>query len=65
MVKGSFIENDIIFEMSRDGVFENSRVWNRKTGEVLDAADFRDRHLKALNLIDASNYILDRNLLLK
>lgn len=33
MIKGSFIKDDVVFEMSRDGVSENSTVYNRRTGE--------------------------------
>jgi phosphoglycerol transferase MdoB-like AlkP superfamily enzyme len=63
MLKGSFIENDIAFEMSRDGVFAHSRAWNRKTLEEVDLAFCYANYKKALDLIDAADYILDHDLM--
>ena len=35
LLKGSFITSDKVFEYSRDGVFENSRLFDRKTRKSL------------------------------
>ena len=35
LLKGSFITSDKVFEYSRDGVFENSRLFDRKTKKSL------------------------------
>jgi hypothetical protein len=63
--KGSFIADDIIFEMSRDGVFENSRAWNFKTGEKIPLEDCRSGYLKSLLIIDSSELYLSKDMLRK
>ena len=57
-VKGSVITDEILIEMSRDGVFENSRAYNIKTRELLDVKEYRHLHEKALSEINKSDYIL-------
>jgi phosphoglycerol transferase MdoB-like AlkP superfamily enzyme len=63
MLKGSFILEETIYEMSRDGVFENGRAWNRKTGETVPLADCWPYHLRALDVVDASDYFLYNDIL--
>ena len=58
MLKGSFIDEDILFEISRDGIFENSRAINRHTREKLDVEQFRQISEQMIKEIDKSNYIL-------
>jgi hypothetical protein len=65
MLKGSFVENNIMFEMSRDGVFENGRAWNIETGEYVPVEGLRESSLRASKIVDASDYILNNNLLSK
>jgi phosphoglycerol transferase MdoB-like AlkP superfamily enzyme len=65
MIKGSFIQNDIVFEMSRDGIYENSRAWNRKTKEPVDLSECRIGYNRALYEIELSRYILENNKVLK
>lgn len=65
MVKGSFIQNDIVFEMSRDGIYENSRAWHRKTKEPIDLDLCKRGHRRALYEIELSRYILENNQVLK
>ncbi|WP_026477334.1 LTA synthase family protein [Alkaliphilus transvaalensis] len=62
--KGSFIKDDYIFVMSRDGIFENSEAWNIKTGEAADIEAFREGFERALTEIQLSEYVLDNELLL-
>jgi len=57
-IKGSVITDDILLEMSRDGVFENSRVYNIKTRELLNVEDYRNLHEKAIEEINKSDFIL-------
>ncbi|KAB3534707.1 LTA synthase family protein [Alkaliphilus pronyensis] len=61
--KGSFIEDDKVFLMSRDGVFENSRGWNKDTDEEIDLQEFKLGHERALAEIYLSQYILENQLL--
>jgi phosphoglycerol transferase MdoB-like AlkP superfamily enzyme len=63
MIKGSFIAGEIVYEMSRDGIFENGRAWKRGTGESVPLEECRALHQKALQIIDASEYILENDLM--
>ncbi len=63
MLKGSFLDKNTLFVMSRDGVYEHSRATNRKTKENLNVEDFRDQHEKAIEEINKSNYILENDFL--
>ena len=58
MTRGSFFKNDIAFEMARNGVFEHSRAWNFRTGQSVPLEDLREYHIRALQIIDTSEYIL-------
>lgn len=63
MLRGSFITDDIIFEMSREALFETSIAKDRETGQVIDNDDLSDEYMRALRLVDTSKYILDNNLI--
>lgn len=63
MLKGSFVMDDVVFEMSRDGVFENSSVKNRITGEKLNPADYYDEYLKAIEKIELAVFYLENDVL--
>lgn len=57
-LKGSIITDEILLEMSRDGIFENSRVYNIKTRELLNPLDFIEKHKMVIEEINKSEYIL-------
>lgn len=63
MLKGSFIKDDIVFEMSRDGVFDNSRAWNRKTLEPVEIEGLEEDYLRAKEKIDLSHFYLYNDVL--
>ncbi len=65
MTKGSFFQDDIAYEMSRDGVFENGRAWNIKTGKSVPVKDCYDGYMKSMGLINTSEYILKNDVLRK
>lgn len=65
MKKGSFFQDDIVFDMSRDGVFENSRAWNRKTGKSVPLEACYEGYLRSMGLINTSEYILKNDVLKK
>lgn len=65
MVKGSFIKDDIIFEMSRDGVFEHSRAWNIKTREPVDLDRCVEGYEKSVKITDTSAFYLANDILRK
>jgi hypothetical protein len=58
MTKGSFFKNETAFEMSRDGVFEHGRAWNLKTGAEVPLSECYDDYIKAMDIINTSEYIL-------
>ena len=65
MTKGSFFQDDIAYEMSRDGVFENGRAWNIKTGKAVPIKDCYDGYMKSMGIINTSEYILKNDVLRK
>jgi len=65
MVKGSFFQDDIVYEMSRDGVFENGRAWNKRTGKPVPIKDCYDGYMRSMGLINTSEYILKNDVLRK
>ena len=58
MTKGSFFRDGVAFEMSRDGVFENSRAWSLETGLPVPLDQCYDDYVKTMGIINASEYIL-------
>ncbi|MDW7668455.1 MAG: sulfatase-like hydrolase/transferase, partial [Bacillota bacterium] len=63
MIKGSYIDDEVVFEMSRDGIFKNSRAWNKETGESVDVEECREGYEKALKLLNESVYILENDII--
>lgn len=61
--EGSFIDDEKVFEMSEDGIFENSRAWNRETKEPIDIDECREGHERALSEIEESRIILQNDLI--
>lgn len=65
LFEGSFANNEIIFQISREGVFENSRAWKIGTNEEVDISHYQDEYEKALLLKKTSKEILDQDLMAK
>jgi len=63
MIKGSFIDDNKIFVMSRDGVFEHSSAWYLNSNEPVDLELCRDGYERALREIRESEYILANDLI--
>src|SRR5699024_7026427 len=63
MLKGSFIDKDTLFVMSRDGVFDHSRAKDMKTRQEIGVDKFKDQHERAIEEINKSEFILRNNLL--
>lgn len=63
MLRGSFINDDVIFEVSREGIYDGSRVWDFDTLEQLELNGYEDEYLRSLRVLDASKYILENNLI--
>ncbi|QNO14213.1 LTA synthase family protein [Alkalicella caledoniensis] len=62
VAQGSFIDDNIVFVMSEDGIFENSDAWDLKTGEPLDLELAREGYERAVAELKLSEYILQNNL---
>jgi phosphoglycerol transferase MdoB-like AlkP superfamily enzyme len=65
MLKGSYFNDHIAFEISRDGIFENSRAWYIKDQQPVDMELCRKGYERALREIGRSEYILKNNLVRK
>lgn len=65
MTKGSYFQDDIVYEMSRDGVFENGRAYNKKTGKPIPIEECYEGYIKSMDTINASEYILENDVLRK
>lgn len=63
LFEGSFATNDIMFEISREGIFEGSRAWKIGTNEEVDASLYREEYEKALLLKETSKELLEQNLI--
>jgi phosphoglycerol transferase MdoB-like AlkP superfamily enzyme len=63
MVKGSFFLDDIAYEMSRDGIFENGRAWNVETGEPVSLEGLEDYYHRSVGISETSQYLLDQDVL--
>ncbi|MGI6344538.1 MAG: LTA synthase family protein [Bacillota bacterium] len=60
--KGSFVDNEVMLEMARDGRFENSRAWRLDNGEPVDIAPYRQKSRRAALEWDLSAWILNNDL---
>ncbi|MDO5294645.1 MAG: LTA synthase family protein [bacterium] len=63
LFEGSFVKNNVMFEISREKLFDGSRAWNIDTGEELDISDYEDDYKQAIKLKDSSQYILKNDLM--
>lgn len=61
---GSFINDQYIFEMSNDYIFENGKAYDRKTGEPVDIELCRETYNKVIKEWKKSKFILDNNLII-
>lgn len=63
ILKGSFIDHDTVFAISRDGIFDHSRAYNIHTQEKVDIPQMRPVYEEAIREINKSDFILNTNLL--
>ncbi len=63
LFEGSFIHNDVMFEISREGVFEGSRAWETGTHKSLDASLYEEDYNRAIALKNTSKEILEQDLI--
>lgn len=63
LFEGSFAKDGVMFEISREGLFEGSRAWVIGTGEELDIEDYYEDYEKAVKLKQTSEDILVQDLI--
>lgn len=63
LFEGSFIHNDTMFEISREGVFDGSRAWKIGTDEPVDASVYEEDYNKAITIKKTSEEILNQDLI--
>ncbi len=62
-LKGSFIDDDVVMNMSRDGVFENSTAYTLGDREEVSTEQCRDTYDKVISEINKADYIMKNNLM--
>ncbi len=63
LFRGSFIHNNVMFEISREGVFDGSRAWDIKTETPLDASQYEEDYNRAITVKKTSEEILNQDLI--
>lgn len=63
LFEGSFVSNNAMFEISREGVFDGSRAWEIDTNKPLDASKYEDDYNRAIMLKRLSKEILEQDLI--
>lgn len=61
MLKGSFISDDLVYEMSRDGIFKNGRAWSPKTHEPVDVDLCYELYEKSIKKINQGLAVLQQD----
>ena len=60
---GSFAYDDVMFHISREGIFEGSKAWNRHTLEEVAIDEYKEEYEKAVELKAASEQIMEQDLI--
>lgn len=63
MQKGSFIQEDTMFVIARDGIFDHSKAYSIDTKEEIDIQQYRHMYEDVIDEINKSDFILKNNLL--
>ena len=63
LFEGSFAYDNIMFQISREGVFEGSNAWDRDKLETLDISKYEDQYQRAVELKEASRQVLEQDLI--
>ncbi len=63
MEKGSFIDNEVVFQIARDGVFENSKAYDRDTHEPVDLEACREGYERAIREVNLSKKVTESDTL--
>jgi len=63
LFEGSFVHNNVMFDISREGVFDGSRAWDIETSKELDASLYEEDYNRAITLKNTSKEILEQDLI--
>lgn len=63
LFEGSFAYDNVMFQISREGVFEGSTAWDRDTLETLDISQYEKQYERAIELKEASKQVLEQDLI--
>lgn len=63
LFEGSFANDEVIFQISREEVFEHSRAWRIGTNDEVDVIPYKEDYEKALLLKKTSKEILEQDLM--
>lgn len=64
LLEGSFIWKDIMYQIGRDGTFQNGRAWNTKDGQkVILTEELKIQSERAARLLQLSKKVLDFDLM--
>lgn len=63
LFEGSFADDEVIFEVSREQIFEGSRAWKIGTNDEVDASQYQESYDLAKLLKKTSKEILEQDLI--
>lgn len=63
LFEGSFAYDNVMFQISREGVFEGSTAWDRDTLKTLDISKYEEQYKRAVELKAASKQVLEQDLI--
>lgn len=63
LFEGSFAYDNVMFQISREGIFEGSTAWDRDTLETLDISKYEEQYERAIELKEASKQVLEQDLI--
>ena len=63
ILKGSFIDDKVLFYMSRDSIFDNCKAKDKQTKEIIDVGPLRKKYENVIAEINKSDYILKKDLI--
>ena len=63
LFEGSFAYDNVMFQVSREGTFEDSRAWRRDTLKEVGIDKYKKQYKKAVKLKQASKQVLEQDLI--
>lgn len=63
LFEGSFAYDNVMFQISREGVFEGSAAWDRDTLKAFAIGKYEKQYERAIELKEASKQVLEQDLI--